>query len=212
MSPASQIPAAPTEFDMKYHYLAAALAASFLATPAFAQDAFNGAHVGVEAGWSQTHVGQARGAAGAVALDVSRDATTGGVFAGYDRIVAPRILIGVEGGVSFSADDQVRCGSVLVDPKRSFQVSARAGYVVGDSTLLYARGGYTNVRVATTVTSAGTSMRRSSDLDGWLVGGGVERMLRPNVSARLEYRYSDLSHDAYRYDRHEVLLGLSYHF
>src|SRR3546814_4281481 len=29
--------------------------------------------------------------------------------------------------------------------------------------------------------------------DGWMVGGGVERAISDNVSARLEYRYADLS-------------------
>ncbi|MDB5584181.1 MAG: hypothetical protein JWR80_9357 [Bradyrhizobium sp.] len=201
---------------MKKYCLAAFLAASAFASPAFAQEAFSGAHVGVEAGWSHSSVGQVQGPAGTVAIDSSRDATTGGVFVGYDHLLASHILVGVEGGLSFSTDDEIRrstSGSVIeVDPKRSFQASARAGYVVGNSTLLYVRGGYTNVRATTTVTGPTGALRRSSDLDGWLVGGGVERMLRSNVSARLEYRYSDLGKQAARYDRHEVLLGVAYHF
>ncbi|MFN7400693.1 MAG: outer membrane protein, partial [Sandaracinobacter sp.] len=54
---------------------------------------------------------------------------------------------------------------------------------------------------------------------GWTVGGGVEQMLTQNVSARVEYRYSDfnsfngnLSGVAFSAnpDRHQVMAGVNF--
>jgi outer membrane immunogenic protein len=46
------------------------------------------------------------------------------------------------------------------------------------------------------------------------VGGGVERKLLDNVSARVEYRYSDLgdNSDTGKFERHQVLAGIAYRF
>src|SRR3546814_3687340 len=77
---------------------------------------------------------------------------------------------------------------VTVDPKRSLDLTARAGYLVTDNTLLYARGGYTNARVRTSFDGAAGFRSATENRDGWMVGGGVERAISDNVSARLESR------------------------
>src|SRR3546814_19240327 len=77
---------------------------------------------------------------------------------------------------------------VTVDPKRSLDLTARAGYLVTDNTLLYARGGYTNARVRTSFDGAAGFRSATENRDGWMVGGGVERAISDNVSARLEYQ------------------------
>src|SRR3546814_19660714 len=64
---------------------------------------------------------------------------------------------------------------VTVDPKRSLDLTARAGYLVTDNTLLYARGGYTNARVRTSFDGAAGFRSATENRDGWMVGGGVER-------------------------------------
>ena len=45
-----------------------------------------------------------------------------------------------------------------------------------------------------------------------VVGGGVEHALSDNLSARVEYRYSDLGEGDGGFDRHQALFGLSYRF
>ena len=176
---------------------------------------FNGPFVGVQAGWSQDDLGTASTPIGDVAVGRSQESFAGGAFAGYDHKVGSRIVVGAEGGVQFGADDSiVRDGAarVTVDPKRSFDLTARAGYLVGDNTLLYARGGYTNARVKTTVADAAGVRSASANRDGWLVGGGIEHAISDAISARAEYRYSDLGEDAGKFDRHQALFGIAYRF
>lgn len=186
-----------------------------LSGPAFAQD-FNGPFVGVQAGWNSDKVRNPDTAIGRVPVDDDQQSFTGGIYAGYDRRIADRIVIGAEGSVDFTGDDKLHSVSAgnryTLDPRYSFDLTARAGYLVMPDTLLYARGGYTNARVKTTVSNGATVQSETANRDGWLVGGGVERQLMSNVSARLEYRYSDLSDGAGKYDRHRVLAGVSYRF
>ena len=193
---------------------ALALATSF-ATAASAEP-FNGPFVGAQAGWSKDDLGTTSTKLGNVPVDRSRDSFSGGVFAGYDFKLTPRVVIGTEAGIQFGADDSIvrDTGSALVrvDPKRSIDLTARAGYLVTDNTLLYARGGYTNARTQTSIDDAAGFRSASANRDGWLVGGGIERAISDNVSARLEYRYSDLSDGDGKFDRHQALVGIAYRF
>lgn len=189
--------------------------ALFAAMPANAQD-FSGPSIGLQAGWNKTDVRNPQTTLGPVLLDESKDAFVGGVFLAYDHEVVPNVVIGAQADFSIAAEDEIEQlrGStrVTLDPKRSIDLTARAGYVIAPGTLLYARGGYTNARVRTTVTAAGRTTVDSEDRDGWTIGGGVERYIWRNVSARIEYRYADLSDGDGKFDRHQVLLGAAYRF
>ena len=81
-----------------------------------------------------------------------------------------------------------------------------------DKALAYVGGGYTNNRVRSTLISTSGQVRESDNLDGWQVGGGVEYDLTNHISARAEYRYSDLSQNGGQFDRHQGLFGISYNF
>lgn len=195
--------------------VAAATLAASLGSAASAEP-FNGPFVGVQAGWNQDDVGTHSTELGDVVVGRSQDSFSGGVFAGYDHKVSPRVVIGAEAGVQFGADDSIvrdtGTALVTVDPKRSLDLTARAGYLVTDSTLLYARGGYTNARVRTSIGDAAGFRSASENRDGWLVGGGVEHAISDNISARAEYRYSDLSEGDGKFDRHQALFGIAYRF
>lgn len=190
--------------------LAAGLGSAASAEP------FNGPFVGVQAGWNQDDLGTPSTPLGDVAVGRSQDSLSGGVFAGYDYKISPRVVLGAEAGVQFGADDSIvrdtGATRVTVDPKRSIDLTARAGYLVTDDTLLYARGGYTNARVKTSVENAAGIRSASANRDGWLLGGGIEHALSDNVSARAEYRYSDLSEGDGKFDRHQALFGIAYRF
>lgn len=191
--------------------LAAALVAS--AAPALA-DPFDGPFVGVQAGYNRDEVSNISG--NALTDDASRDSAVLGIYGGYDYRVSDRFVLGGEAGLNFSIDDELRGGNsaaaIDINPKRAFDLSARAGYLVTDKALVYVRGGYTNVRAEVSVDDGTSTISDSSNLDGWLVGGGVDYALTESVSSRLEYRYQDLGENGGSFDRHQVLLGVSYHF
>lgn len=202
---------------MKSKLVLTALAtlAGFAAMPAQAQE-FDGPYIGVQAGWNRAEVADATIEAQPVDAEVSRDALVLGGYVGYNHQINDRFVIGAEAGFSGAVDDELRAQSdgsaITIDPRYSFDLSARAGYLVNDKTLVYARGGYANSRVRTTLVTDDATTRVSDNLDGWLVGGGVERALTNSVSARLEYRYTDFGNDGGQYDQHQVLVGISYNF
>jgi outer membrane immunogenic protein len=194
--------------------LATAIAAPF-ATAASAAP-FDGPFVGAQVGWQSEKMRDTKSSLGIVPIDDMKESVTGGVFAGYDRTFNGRFVVGAEAGLDFASDDQVQTtvagSSFSTDPKYSFDLTARAGYLVNPQTLLYVRGGYTNARVRTTISNAAGIRSASDNQDGWLAGAGVERQITQNVSARVEYRYSKFGEDNGKDQRHRVLAGLSYRF
>ena len=184
------------------------------AAPAQA-DTFDGPYVGVTAGWERSEIAD-RIDAQPITGDASRDALVLGGYAGYNLKATDRIVIGAEAGFSATVDDQTRAASagksLTIDPRYSFDLSARAGYLVTDKALVYVRGGYANTRVRTTLDGLTGPVTASDNLDGWQVGGGLEYAISDRISARAEYRFSDLGSNGGQYDRHQTLVGVSYNF
>ena len=200
----------------KNKIIANALAASALASTPAAAETFNGPYAGVNAGWSRAEIDTNIDGAVQVDEETTRDSASLGVHAGYNHRAADRIVIGAEGGFSINADDRLNGlsgGAALeVDPRYSFDLAARAGYLISDKALVFARGGYANERIRTSVATDTDTLRNSTNVDGWSVGGGVEYALTDHISARAEYRYSDIGNNGGDYDRHQALVGLSYNF
>jgi len=195
-------------------FITASTAFLAIGGPAQAQN-FNGPVVGAQAGWMETKVRNPKLDLGTVPVDASHDSGTLGVFAGYDKTLN-HFVLGGEAALNFAtsgAIDGTAGGSqVRIDPKRSIDLSLRAGYLVTPETLVYARGGYTNDHIRTTLAGTSGTTSASENRDGWLVGAGVERVIIPHLSARIEYRYADLSKGDGKYDRHQLLTGLAWHF
>lgn len=201
-------------------YLAAAAAVAF-AAPALAQAApaepFNGPFAGVELGW-QRDKADARFTSGGTTTT-----ETGGVsglryggFIGYDARIGTGGVIGLEVNASDSTantDDDDGVGKI----GRTFDVTARAGALVAPTTLLYARGGYSNTRYIADIDGDEFGVNR----DGYILGAGLETMLGTNASARVEYNYSDynsfdvtdgLERVSANPKRHTVKAGLAFRF
>ncbi len=184
------------------------------AAPAHAAT-FDGPYLGVTAGWERSEIA-GRIDTQPINGETSRDALVLGGYAGYNLKVTDRIVIGAEAGFSASVDDQTRAASagksLTIDPRYSFDLSARAGYLVTDKALVYVRGGYANASVRTTLDGLTGPVTASRNLDGWQVGGGLEYAITEHISARAEYRFSNLGSRGGQYDRHQTLVGVSYNF
>jgi outer membrane immunogenic protein len=201
---------------MKKFAFSAALALVLWAPATAYAEPFDGPYVGVQAGLNHAKIGDLDTGIGTLAVDRSRDSFIGGVYGGYDYRIAPRVVVGAEAGLNLSsADTLTRTGTddlARINPSYGFDLSVRAGYLVTDNTLLYVRGGYDNLRARLTREDRGVVTRDRDNFDGWQVGGGVERSLTDSITARAEYRYSDLSRGDGRFDRHQALLGIAYRF
>ena len=108
----------------------------------------------------------------------------GGVFAGYN-FQANNWVVGVEVDALLSGVEGSG-GGFSVDQEWAASLRLRAGYSL-ESFLLYGTGG---LAVSGTELAAGGAKDNDTQL-GWTVGGGIESLITDNLTARVEYRYSD---------------------
>ncbi len=187
---------------------AAALAA---AAPASAAS-FDGPYAGVSVGYNHDKVGPKLDGV-PLTRGIERDSAMVGIFAGYDWTVGAHLVLGAEVALNGPADNKLRVGqgnnAITVDPRLAVYLSARAGYLINDKTLLYVRGGCASVRIHSSV---GQAAIISSSLDGWHAGAGLEYAVSSHVNARVEYRYTDVGGSGSNYQRQQALVGVSYRF
>ncbi len=102
------------------------------------------------------------------------DGWLGGAFAGYNFQVNPNWVVGLEGDI---------VGSGKKSNSWDATVRGRLGYAY-DRYLFYGTGGlaFGNIK------NGGASATKT----GWTVGAGIEAAVTSNVTARFEYRYTDL--------------------
>ena len=84
--------------------LATALAAPFASSASAAP--FDGPFVGAQVGWQSEKMRDVKSSFGTVPVDDKTNSVTGGVFAGYDKMVEGRFVIGGEAGLDFASDDE----------------------------------------------------------------------------------------------------------
>ncbi|PTQ13449.1 opacity protein [Sphingomonas oleivorans] len=188
-----------------FAYLAL-LASAAVATPALAQEAaapFTGPRVEGIVGWDRTQAGG------------HDDGALYGIGAGYDVQAGPAI-VGVETELNDSSAKECVGAATSTDPRlcakagRDIYAGGRVGTVVGGSTLLYAKAGYTNGRYKlTSDAGADSTVVDSTNLDGVRVGAGVEHAVGPNSFLKAEYRYSNYEQGV---ERHQALAGFGFRF
>jgi outer membrane immunogenic protein len=213
-------------------YVIAALLAGSVAFPAVAQNTspFTGPRVEGLIGYDSLKSGEREDNAD-TATDQGDETIDGvgfGVGAGYDYD-AGGVILGVEGEFMDSSGEQDSDESIdgftrSVETGRDLYVGGRVGMQVAPSTLIYAKGGYTNLAVEANYEGADNSFEFDDNADGFRVGAGVEQLFGPNAYGKLEYRYSNydnLEHniegatDVSRnidLDRHQVVAGVGFRF
>lgn len=161
---------------------------------------WSGFYAGVQAGygWGTTDAtSTALSSMGTEAFNYSTSGAIGGLHAGYNWQFN-QFVLGLEtdlesSGVKGSGIGTFSSGhSTSIDWMGSLR--ARAGFTTGN-TLLYVTGGLAYGGV-TVDRSAGAAFKPFAGDDawktGWTLGAGVEHAFTRNISARLEYRYTDL--------------------
>jgi len=198
---------------MRFLISSALLASAAIATPALAQD--NAAPEGKEfQGIKVLALG------GVDDVTNSGSDQAGAVFGGtigYDH-QAGKAVFGVEAEVNGSTTKDCVGSTVVAGDTlcakagRDLYAGARVGYVLGENTLLYIKGGYTNARVNLTYDDGNTganNFKVGENLDGWRAGVGFEFNAGKNIVLRTEYRYSNYEQD---FTRHQGVIGVGVKF
>lgn len=198
-----------------------------------------GPYIGAQAGYSFGNFSSySTNLVGTFPVNFDHDINTfrAGLHAGYN-LQFDHYVVGVEGDIGFGAGDDERrtpaFGVVYTaNTKSNFDGSLRlrVGYAI-DNFLIYGTGGLAFGNVETKygcdgcVDAASAIYKVSDTRIGWTIGAGLEYAFTENLSARLEYRYTDLgkktevfpspivaiSHDN-EYTSNQVMLGVTYHF
>jgi outer membrane immunogenic protein len=126
---------------------------------------------------------------------------TAGGQVGYNWMIAPKWVVGVEGDISYIGVDHMSnnfANSVLSAAPAAYAVDTswiatargRIAYNTGPA-LLYATGGGAWVNTKDTFIGPAGAVSSSKTLSGWTVGGGIETVLWGNWSSKTEYLYVD---------------------
>jgi outer membrane immunogenic protein len=121
---------------------------------------------------------------------------------GWNWMIMPKVVVGVEGDISYLGIDHmsnnffncVACSSpaaLAVDTSWIATARGRVAYNTGPA-LLYATGGGAWVKTKDTfIGSDSLAVSSNKTLSGWTVGGGIETVLWGNWSSKTEYLYVD---------------------
>lgn len=197
---------------MKIRFLLCSLALVAAGT-AQAQDgsdkAFDGFKVGASAGIGRTSIDKPVAGETAV-LDVAKKSFDWRGYLGYDIQTDSNIVLGVElglGGGGRSFDHKVGTTTVKTDPGLTVDASARLGYAVGNTVLVFGKAGWARQNFDLTATPRAVGAKPVTTKlkeDGLLFGGGAEIALSPSLAIRGEFDHVKFSDDI---KRNRWLLG-----
>jgi high affinity Mn2+ porin len=155
-----------------------------------------GGHVGYGRGYGRNILSDPNPTAGS-----SFGSLFGGLQFGYNYLLPSRLLLGIEGDISFPnyLDDGIVASrstpSSAVTEKLDFvsTVRGRAGYAF-DHWLFYATGGFawSQARFLERSSLTGNEDKVLRMRTGWALGAGAELAIAPGWTARLEYLYDRL--------------------
>ncbi len=147
--------------------------------------------------------------------DFDADGWGGTLFGGYN-MQNGSIVYGVEGDLATSNQSQTVTPGIKMEQGFNGSLRGRLGYAL-DPVLVYGTAGLAGSRL---------EAKQAGDKDtqmgwGWTVGAGVEAMVTENISARVEYRYTDYGDQDFKlngskykrsFEENTVKVGLGVHF
>ena len=163
-------------------------AAPMMAAPSTNWD---GAYIGINGGfdWANSNKTNPNVAFGTFSMS---GGTVGGTI-GYNFHLSDNIVGGVEADLDWANVTGTK-NTVIETINWDGSLRARLGLDVGSGFLPYITGGVAFAGLSRTDTS---SVVESVTAVGWTAGVGVEYMLTDNLSAKLEYRYTDFGSHTY---------------
>ncbi|PKB25801.1 outer membrane immunogenic protein [Novosphingobium kunmingense] len=196
---------------MKKFLMIGAAMAAFAPAAAMAQDtgSWTGAHVDAIAGWDQMKVEDAF----APGDDYTKSGAVYGGSLGFDYDTGS-VVMGADAeltGASTKDCETIATTTACIKTGRDIYAGARLGVPVGDArdTLLYFKGGYTNAQFKAEETTGTVVTTETTEEEGYRLGAGIEHKFGTNVSAKVEYRYSDYGDGV---NRNQVVAGIGYRF
>ncbi|SJZ85287.1 high affinity Mn2+ porin [Enhydrobacter aerosaccus] len=204
------------------------------ADPVPASGFYAGAHMGYLFGNATATLADPTGGVASAGGTSPYGTLAGGVQAGYQWITPSRWMLGLEADLTFAnfmdLSDTLSyraTGTGTANEQLEFlgSLRGRVGYTFGAWTP-YLTGGlaFASTRFSRTdLTTGNEDATPGQWRTGYTVGGGVDYMLDPRWSARLEYLYTNLSLRGFsfasapasyssQYSLNEFRVGLNYHF
>jgi len=139
-----------------------------------------------------------------------------GAHAGYN-FQHGSFVYGLEADLNYNFNRTQTAANIWAGTPWDASVRARLGYAL-DRTLFYVTGGvaFTNLGVDRTPPAA--PPRSDVSFTGWTAGAGVEHAFTGNMTARIEYRYTDFGQVTpagflpVNMTKNQLLVGVSYKF
>jgi outer membrane immunogenic protein len=132
------------------------------------------------------------------------------------------VVAGIGASFSFAAVDDTRVGPVTpafpddrlrTEIDNILTVTGRLGHA-RRNWLVYAMGGYASAQVSTSALSGppgpGVEANTKERHNGWVLGGGLEYMLRPTTTLGLEYSFMSLDSERHTASTTGTIPGLPY--
>lgn len=178
---------------------------------------WGGAYIGGNLGWTWSKFTTTSAPTGK--FDTNTNGVSGGVHAGYNFVISPNVVAGVEADLQLSDTEKTLTrGGVAVKTSSSWNSSfrGRLGYTF-DRFMVYGTGG---LAIADISVNAGGAKNDATAV-GWTAGAGIESAITQNVTARVEYAYQDFGAQKFTVggsqyktslDNSQVRFGLSYKF
>lgn len=135
--------------------------------------------------------------------------------AGYNDVINARdyndVVYGAGMGIDVAATDRVTLGaevttSNVFERNRTFGVAGRVGYAFTPTTLGYVKAGYANYRDTFAISRNRTL---SQNLDGGVIGVGIEHKISNVTYLKGEYRYTNYSRNV---GTNAVVAGVGFRF